>query len=357
MDADDPLFLEGLALAPGPLGRCDDARVGGPVVRWDETSGQWRLWYYCRDSAFPTGVAPAFGSGSIATALSEDGLNWRRCDGPLAGGAVLAPNPTTDAFDSTHVATGDVLRHDGEWLMVYHAGNSEAPRDTDPEYRFPGYRLRIGLARSRDGVAWTRMPGNATGGACIDTGSGDVYSAFPNFIHDGRQFILYYTTVDNAGRFYRTRIATSFDLQNWTPRGDLEWDTEPALFEAGGVITRDVQLNPFASGPRWLMVYTAKDGRAETGARRSVCVAVSDDALRWRREPDTPVFTVGRRGSWDSAGVANPRLVATASDLRLYYYGWSDASFSEHPARGIGCAVSAVRTLNGLRRIRGRRRT
>ena len=32
-DADERLFQAGLSLPVGPAGRCDEARVGGPVVR------------------------------------------------------------------------------------------------------------------------------------------------------------------------------------------------------------------------------------------------------------------------------------------------------------------------------------
>lgn len=352
--ADERLFAAGLSLSTGPAGRCDDARIGGPVVRWDPAIGQWRMWYYCRDTSFPAGLAPAFGSGSLATAVSQDGVRWTRVDGPAARGAILAPAQSRDDFDSVHLATGDVIRHDDEWLMCYHGGNHETPRgeDTDAEYRFEGYVLRIGLARSRDGVHWTRIRGSATGGAILEVPEGDVYAGFPNFIHDGRRFILYYTTVDRGGRWYRTRVATSTDLLTWTAAGDLEWQHDPLPFEGGGVITRDVLRNPLSGGPRWLMVYTAKDGRAETGARRSIAVAVSDDALSWRRLHDEPVFHIGRRGAWDGGGTANPRLVVTPRDLRLYYYGWSDSSHLAHPVRGIGCAIAPGRDLSGLRRVR-----
>ncbi len=52
-DADEKLFTAGLSLPIGPAGRCDDARIGGPVVRWDAAISQWRLWYYCRATPFP----------------------------------------------------------------------------------------------------------------------------------------------------------------------------------------------------------------------------------------------------------------------------------------------------------------
>jgi predicted GH43/DUF377 family glycosyl hydrolase len=353
-DADERLFADGLSLPVGPPGRCDDARVGGPVVRWDEALGRWRMWYYCRDASFPAGLAPAFGSGSLATAVSDDGVRWTRIDGPAARGAILAPSARREDFDSLHLATGDVIRHGDEWLMCYHAGNYETPQGEglDAEYRFQGYVLRVGLARSRDGVNWTRIRGRASGGAILEVPEGDVYAAFPNFVHDGKRFVLHYTTVDREGRWYRTRAATSTDLETWTPAGDLVWQDDPLPYEGGGVITRDVQRNPLRGGPRWLMVYTAKDGRPETGARRSIGVAVSDDLLAWRRLHDQPVFHVGRHGAWDSAGAANPRLVVTPRDMRLYYYGWSDKSHLGHPARGIGCAIAPGRDFFHFRRAR-----
>jgi predicted GH43/DUF377 family glycosyl hydrolase len=346
------LFSAGLVLPPGPAGRCDDDRLGGPVIRWDEAIRRWRMWYYGRSAEFPKGVAPAFGTGSIATAVSDDGIRWTRVDGPLKGGAVLMPSSDPSAFDTAHIGTGDVIRQGDSWWMVYFGGNDEIPTGTPPTYRETGYRLRIGLARSRDGLNWTRVPGAAAGGAIIDVLDEDVYSAFPSILHDGKRFMVHYTSVDKLGRYWRSRIATSPDGKTWKPLGDLQWDNEPALFEAGGVITRSPMRNPMKDGPAWLMLYTAKDGRAETLARRSICVAVSDDAVTWRRLFDTPIFTVGAEGAWDHAGVAVPRLTVTDNGWLLHYYGWSDETFAAHPARGIGCAVSVSGDLQRFRRVR-----
>ena len=105
------------------------------------------------------------------------------------------------------------------------------------------------------------------------------------------------------------------------------------------------------------MVYTARDGRPETGERRSIGVAVSDDLICWRRLWREPVFTPGIRGAWDSAGVANPRLVITEREYRLYYYGWSNDSCLQHPRRGIGLAISSrdhgLEGLRAWRRVEG----
>ena len=232
-DADEKLFTAGLSLPIGPAGRCDDARIGGPVVRWDEAIKQWRMWYYCRDTTFPAGLAPAFGSGSLATATSADGFKWTRVDGPLARGAIMVPSAVREDFDSMHLATGDVIRRGDEWLMVYHAGNYETPQGEglDAEYRFSGYVLRVGLARSRDGVNWTRIRGKASGGAILEVPEGDVYAAFPNFVDTGQRLLLQYTTVDREARWYRTRMAASTDLVNWESLGDLACAQRLSLVE------------------------------------------------------------------------------------------------------------------------------
>ena len=338
----DGIFRAGMVLSPGPEGRCDDARVGGPVVRWDASQQQWRMWYYCRSSRFPGDMAPEFGSGSIATAESTDGFRWQRVDGPLAEGAVFTPSENPGAFDTGHVATGDVVRDGDGWLMAYFAGNSEVPQGAKPMHTGKGYLLRIGVARSDDGMRWRRLPGPETGGAVIDVPAGDVYAAFPGVYRDGDRYLLYYTTVDKQARYWRQRIAVSSDGDSWASLGDMKWLDEPELFEGGGTITRDVMRNPFAEDPPWLMVYTAKDGRSESGARRSIGVAVSEDAITWRRLFRQPVFWVGREGAWDHGGVAVPRLVVTDEDVRLYYYGWSDQTYAGPAQRGIGCAVASL---------------
>ena len=345
------MFDKGLILGPGPAPRCDDFRLGGPVVRWDDKVSRWRMWYYCRATGFADDVAPAFGTGSVATALSEDGLSWQRQDHHLEGGAVLRPSTDQDAFDSSHVAVSDVIRHDGRWLMAYFGGSAEIPEGTKELYAKPGYRMRLGIAESPDGIHWSRIAGNAPGGAVLDVAAGDVYVAFPGLVATDDGFLMHYTTVDNHGRFHRTHVVRSDDLQHWSETPGFDFDADPPLHESAGIVTRDIVANPTDAPERWLMVYTARDGRSETAERRSICAAVSDDLLAWRRLPQNPCFTVGPQGAWDSGGVANPRLVATADALHLYYFGWSNPSYADHPGRGIGCAVGGAGRLDNFKRI------
>ncbi|MEX2495077.1 MAG: hypothetical protein WD448_03255 [Woeseia sp.] len=320
-------------------------------MRRDEAASCWRMWYYCRSSAFPGEVAPAFGTGAIATAVSEDGVHWCREDGPLAGGAVFLPAADPRAFDSTHVGTGDVIRYRDRWLMAYFGGNDEVPAGAKEMYTHPGYSCRLGLAESSDGINWTRLPGPAAGGAIVEVDESSVYAAFPSLVVVDDGLMIHYTSVDKLGRYHSTHMLRSRNLESWHAATGFIFESDVLPHESAGIVNLDIVESPFSERGRWLMVYTARDGRPETAERRSICAAYSDDLIAWRRHSPLPFFTVGTHGAWDSAGVASPKLVITPEDFRLYYYGWSNASHSGHPARGIGCAVSATRRLNAFRRV------
>ena len=68
----------GFLFNTGSVGRCDDYKVGGAMMRWNPVLDKFCIWYYGRSTDFPAGMAPALGSGSVALTTSEDGLNWER---------------------------------------------------------------------------------------------------------------------------------------------------------------------------------------------------------------------------------------------------------------------------------------
>ena len=346
----------GLILGKGPPGWCDEAKNGGAAVRWNEADQAWWMWYYARDNQFPKGVAPAFGTGRIALAKSEDGIVWERYKGHLTGGAIMEWSDDPDAFDSTHIASSDVLRHNGEWLLWYFGGDSTIPTELGghpvPEtYRFKGYRCRPGVARSRDGIHWTRIAGAATGGAAVDIGD-NIYGAFPCGIHDGDRFLMYYTTLSPRIPYWNTEVAESTDLVNWRPRGSIRWANDPARWELGGSVTRHVLPNPKPTGRRWLMIYTALDARVQ-GSPRMIGVATSENGFLWRRTYDEPILHMGALNRFDSGGVAMPQLVRHDDGrLFLYYYGFANAVNTQEPTRGIGLAISENGNLEAFRRVR-----
>lgn len=352
--AEAALSNPGFILGRGPDGWCDEAKNGGAVVRWHPEDRKWWMWYYARDTKFPEGVAPAFGTGRIALAKSDDGIHWARFKGPLEGGAIMSWSDDPNAFDSTHVASGDVLYHNGEWILWYFGGDTTTPVELGghpvPEsYQYKGYRIRPGVARSKDGLNWSRVKGTATGGASIDIGD-NIYGAFSNGIHDGDRYLMYYSTLSPKIFYWETRVAESKDLVNWNDLGLLKWGTGPAQWELGGSNTRHILPNPDPKGRRWLMLYTALDSRFPLYPR-VVGAAESDDGITWWRKYDDPIMYMGPLNSFDSGGVSYPQMVVRDDgQLYLYYYGFASRSNKVPPSRGIGLAISESGDLREFRR-------
>jgi hypothetical protein len=306
------------------------------------------MWYYCRDRAFDPRAPATLGSGRVALATSADGRRWQRVAGPATAGAVLDPAADPAAFDSLHVGLTDVSRHAGAWWMWTFGGDAvERTSDAPGFARVVGLGLRCGLARSDDGLHWTRVPGAGPGGALFDIDPDAVYAGWPNAVSDGARWVLQYTAPTRDMTLYRTRTMTSEDGRVWTPLGAMRWhDTAPS-HACTGIITRHVLANPLAGGRRWLMVYTGTDA----DHRRAIGAADSDDLLTWHPVGDGPIFSVGAPGAWDDFGVAATRLVPDGGRLNLYYYGFQSLTAPDG-VRGIGLAVSETGRLGDFRRVR-----
>lgn len=346
---------DGLILGAGPSGRFDDAKVGGPCVVWREDEQMYWMYYYGRSKTFPKKVAPAFGTGSIGIAKSKDGKTWERFDGPLEGGAVFTPNTQdANAFDTQHLGLGNVFYHSGMWYMSYFGGDATLPTEIDgaavhPGYQFKGYRCRTGVARSTDGINWTRVDGGAYGGAATE-GMDTIYSAFPTMFHDGDKFVLIYTALTSKMFYWETRVSTSTDLTSWEDQGPMTWTAEPKNWEQMGMVTRQVMKNPMRQGGKWLMIYAALDGNF-TPSKRRIAMATSDDGVLWSHLYEDPVFIPGSLNSWDGEGVAYPNLVKVGKKYHLYYYGFANKLYPFDENRGIGLAISGKRDFPNFRRF------
>jgi hypothetical protein len=342
--------LKGLVLGPGPAGRCDDAKVGIGVPHWDEKSRQWLLWYYCRDQNFTSLAPPTLGSGSIALATSPDGLTWQRAHGPGRGGAILEPSSTCDDFDSLHLGLTDVTVHDGRYFMWTFGGDfntAETKLGT-----LPGLAMRPGLIVSDDGVTWTRVRGPAAHGAMAEIPNGKLYCAWPNALHADGKIYLYASCTDANFSRWDTLIQVSNDgARSWNAPQPLQWvDTSPG-YDGSGELTRSIIPNPLSTGHRWLMAYTALEGPGPRFHRRSIALAVSDDALSWQRLYDQPIFEIDDETAWDGGGVAAPHLRNVGDEWRLYYYGFPKAEFDNSLPKGVGLAVNTAPDLSNFRRI------
>jgi hypothetical protein len=340
------MIMDGYVLGAGPAGRCDDFRVGGGVVDHDPISGLWRMWYYCRDHAYDRPAPGTLGSGRVAMATSKDGMDWTRVDGPAGLGAVFAPSDVPEDFDSSHVGLTDITRGAGEWLMWYFGGSAQLHDTGGRLGAMPGIALRPGLARSVDGLNWTRVRGTTQSGALVDIDQGMVYAAWPNVFDGGGRMIMQYSAPIIGLGHYDTRSATSYDGHNWTKHGAMVWADGFKPWDCTGMITRQVLPNPGLPAKRFVMIYTGTD---EAHAR-SVAAAHSDDGMTWEHLGDGPIFGVGHPDAWDCTGVAATRMVAANGKLHLYYYGFQSLGNDGKP-RGIGLAVSETGSLSDLKRV------
>jgi hypothetical protein len=160
--------VRGAYLDNGKPGAFDAAMVGWPQVFKDD-DGTWRMYYHTLSAA----------EGFMACgAVSPDGLQWDKI------GPVLKKGPEGN-FDQAGVASRQVFKHAGRYVMVYEGNNGK---------RFGA----IGMAESADGVNFARVKGPDADGsmlalAPIDSGRFDTHGiGTPWIVPNGEGFHLYY---------------------------------------------------------------------------------------------------------------------------------------------------------------------
>jgi predicted GH43/DUF377 family glycosyl hydrolase len=117
-------------LGCGPRGSWDERGVGDPFVLM--SGGRYYMYYLGQDRARRQ---------RLGVAMSEDGVNWRK----------LRTNPVLEtgeagSFDEGGLGEPAVWTADGRYWMLYTGRDRRENR-------------RMGLAWSRDGVRWERVPG------------------------------------------------------------------------------------------------------------------------------------------------------------------------------------------------------
>ena len=116
-------------LDPGPRGSWDERGVADPYVI--RAGDFFYLFYLGQDRARRQ---------RLGAARSRDGLRWEK----LRTNPVMEPGEDT-MFDENGLGEPAVWRSQGWYWMLYTGRDREE-------------RRRMGLARSRDGVAWSRLP-------------------------------------------------------------------------------------------------------------------------------------------------------------------------------------------------------
>lgn len=243
-------------------------------------------------------------------ASSADGLAWTK------HGRTFSPDPGTWEGDYI-AANGSVVEVAGEFWHYYQGG------------RMP----RIGLARSADGLRWTRrgdpvLPAGPRG-SWDERGVADPY-----VVRFGPAFYMYYLGQDRARR-QRLGLARSADGVHWqklrtNPILELG---EPGAFDATGLGEPAV----WQAGTSYWMLYTARDASEV----RRLGLARSQDGVRWTRVGDGPA--VSGAEPWNAKVVCDPSVLAAGEIARVWFGGGNRAEPAENLDGHIGFATLALR--------------
>ena len=226
-------------LTPGPAGAWDSMHVvGGPVLR---VNGTYMMWYVgSADNLYwSTGLAtspdgvhwtkyagnPVLPSAGGSSVLYENGTYrmWYSIDSPNAY-AVPAPihyatstdgihwtdvvndsvlNVTAGAWDGYTLAPGPVIHNETGYWMWYAATADQM-------------EWRPGLARSPDGIHWTKYAGNPIIVPPF-AGSWDDFRVNPTAVLQiNGELVLWYVS-DDTNLVQRIGVAVSTDGTHWTP--------------------------------------------------------------------------------------------------------------------------------------------
>ncbi|HLH52841.1 MAG TPA: hypothetical protein VKY92_04420 [Verrucomicrobiae bacterium] len=143
----------------------EKAAVMCPHVIWDDSAGQFRMWYSGGEQYEPD---------AIGYAASADGLSWSK----LPSNPVFKSDPRI-GWEQHKVTACQVQQRDG-WFVMFYIGF----RDVD--------HAQIGIARSKDGISnWERLPENPI----IRPGENkwDHDACYKPFaIFDGTKWLLWY---------------------------------------------------------------------------------------------------------------------------------------------------------------------
>lgn len=142
----NPIIVPGFPIRPGgPPG----VSVADASVFYDEDERRWKMW-------FATAWEERGGSRTgVKYAESPDGVAWT-----IGKGLALAPGTAPADWDHTNVETPSVVKHpsapaERRYMLWYSGGNVKR---RSMGRGFPYYQ--IGLAFSRDGRRFARLPAN-----------------------------------------------------------------------------------------------------------------------------------------------------------------------------------------------------
>jgi predicted GH43/DUF377 family glycosyl hydrolase len=256
----------------------DQYGIWEPTVIYDD--GKFKMWYF--------GLA-ANAYGSIFYAHSDDGINWTK----YSNQPVISEGNSGD-WDGRRVQPGAVIKIGAEYFLYYSGFN-------DPDGKWG-----IGLARSDDGIYWTKYSQPIIEG-------GDIwdYHIMPaSIIELNDKYYLYYSGNMFLGDDYRIGLAVSNDGIIWEKydypifNASMEWENNSV--RDASVLNEDGNL---------IMLYT--NGQAPD----AFGFAYSTDGINWIKRTDKPFFDYTDSIN-DYVTIAHPYFIKYQNEYRIYYTGF-----------------------------------
>jgi len=169
-------------LTPGSQGAWDASSVWGGSVIWN--GSKFVMWY--------RGEGRGFEEGAVGLATSSDGVSWTK----------YAANPVLKAtsIDKAELGHPYVIWDGSEYKMWYN-GRSDSGK------------MRIFLATSGDGIAWTKRTSPVVSTSASGWDAGWVYC--PTVIFDGSKYGMWYSAMDRNYQYRGIGYATSDDGVSW----------------------------------------------------------------------------------------------------------------------------------------------
>jgi predicted GH43/DUF377 family glycosyl hydrolase len=263
------LYDKNPVLRPGLQGSFDqDGASASKVIK---TGGQYILYY--------TGTSA--GKYQIGAAVSVDGQTWEK----FGNNPVLTPG-TTGEWDSRIVGWCDVVEKDGIFYMWYNGAAGD---------HWEG----IGLARSFDGVHWTKYAGNPV---FVKSASGwDSYEvATPTVVVVNNMFYMFYQGYPAPGPTW-FGWAQSQNGIDWTRGGSQSVLASGAAWDAtlgtADVVYRDHRFHFWYSGRSnatgyWQIGYASADFTALTGITASAAIPKTAVLYQSYPNPFNPSTTI-----------------------------------------------------------------
>jgi predicted GH43/DUF377 family glycosyl hydrolase len=303
-----------------------------PTVR-KAGAGDWEMWYMgarWSKSSDAEPWPPQRNTGRLFRATSTDGRLWAK---DYTNNPVFTPSKEGGGKEDRGTIQSPRILHDGSDYWMYYSG---APDWDGAEAA--GEHKQIFLAKSADGITWTRQnsgnPVVVNGGA----GSNDERWTYAPYVVrvDASNWYMFYTGVSDAGVMVIKR-ATSSDGVTWTK--DAVNDPILAATGVGGDWDEEVVLYPIMvrnGANDWEMFYTGRDENNYIQVGRATSTA-TEGAGGWTRDTvNSPVLPVSPTG-WDDFYSSSGDIIVDGGVYKMYYFGRQDGLLYT----GIGYAESA----------------